>query len=254
MNTPSTYDRFEELEAGRLLGDLSEEEWSEWRELSKEHADDDDFSLEMVAAALEAEYASKEEQSLPAGLTVTLVDEARKFAADEAEPDNVVQGPFRNSPFSVGTAWAVAAAFAALFVVVFLLNPTGDGPKVVEAPPIEERADDLVTPPFEGVGPYEPMSGKVVWSDDLQEGYMELTNLEVNDPSQNQYQLWIVDPSRAKQPVDGGVFDVDSTGTVRIPINAKLDVDKPQAFVITLEKPGGVVVSEQEVVVAISKV
>ena len=47
-------------------------------------------------------------------------------------------------------------------------------------------------------------------------------------------------------PVDGGVFDVDSSGSVTIPIDAKLKVDSPYLFAITVEKPGGVVVSSRE--------
>ena len=39
----------------------------------------------------------------------------------------------------------------------------------------------------------------------------------------------------------------------RIPIRNPLVVTNPRAFVITLEQPGGVVVSKQEVVVALAK-
>ena len=68
-----------------------------------------------------------------------------------------------------------------------------------------------------------------------------------------QYQLWIVDPERAAQPVDGGVFDVQAgTREVIIPINAKLAVNNPAAFAITLEKPGGVVVSAGPLLVVAS--
>ena len=67
-----------------------------------------------------------------------------------------------------------------------------------------------------------------------------------NDPSQEQYQLWIIDPERDAEPIDGGVFDVASSGEVVVPIQAKLKVLKPAAFAITIEKPGGVVVSTQE--------
>ena len=77
---------------------------------------------------------------------------------------------------------------------------------------------------------------------------MSLTNLPVNDPKSKQYQLWIVDPARDEKPVDGGVFDITaSEGEVIIPIRNPLAVTNPQAFVITLEQPGGVVVSKQEV-------
>ena len=50
------------------------------------------------------------------------------------------------------------------------------------------------------------------------------------------------------------VFDIPRDGTPAvIPIAAKLPLSKPQAFVITLEQPGGVVKSKQEKVVALAK-
>ena len=102
--------------------------------------------------------------------------------------------------------------------------------------------------------PYAGLSGEVIWNDDRQEGYMALTNLAANDPKVSQYQLWIVDPERDELPVDGGVFDISKNdGTSIIPIRNALAIDKPVAFVITLEQPGGVVRSKQEVVVALAK-
>lgn len=83
---------------------------------------------------------------------------------------------------------------------------------------------------------------------------MSLTNLPANDPQSKQYQLWIVDPDRDEKPVDGGVFDISAeNNTVIVPIRNPLVVTNPKAFVITLEQPGGVVVSKQEVVVALAK-
>lgn len=93
------------------------------------------------------------------------------------------------------------------------------------------------------------VSGDIVWSVDDQQGYMHFHGLAPNDPTEAQYQLWMFDPSRADweaQPVDGGVFDVTSEGDVIVPIHAKLAVDQPALFAVTLEKPGGVVVSKRE--------
>ncbi|MEM8546814.1 MAG: anti-sigma factor [Pseudomonadota bacterium] len=92
------------------------------------------------------------------------------------------------------------------------------------------------------------VSGDVVWNNERQEGYLRLVNMPTNIPTAAQYQLWIVDPERAQQPVDGGVFDVlavnvNADGEVLIPIDAKLDILDPAAFAITREQPGGVVVS-----------
>lgn len=64
------------------------------------------------------------------------------------------------------------------------------------------------------------------------------------DPAQRQYQLWIFDRNQdEKTPVDGGVFDITSDGEVIIPIRAKLRVAEAYLFAVTIEKPGGVVVS-----------
>jgi len=80
--------------------------------------------------------------------------------------------------------------------------------------------------------------------DEQQAGYMRLSGLVANEPGTAQYQLWIVDPDRDARPVDGGVFDVPADDEeVIIPIDSKLRINGPAAFAITLEKPGGVVVS-----------
>jgi hypothetical protein len=93
-------------------------------------------------------------------------------------------------------------------------------------------------------------SGDVVWSDAWQKGFMRFHGLAWNDPKELQYQLWIFDPTRdARYPVDGGVFDVSAaqadpaSGDVLVPIAPKLRVRSPTLFLVTVEKPGGVVVS-----------
>ncbi len=93
-------------------------------------------------------------------------------------------------------------------------------------------------------------SGDVVWSTTAQRGYMRFVGLAPNDPKQFQYQLWIFDKDRDdKFPVDGGVFDVSSTGEVIVPVAAKLHVTDATLFAVTIEKPGGVVVSKRERIV-----
>jgi len=97
------------------------------------------------------------------------------------------------------------------------------------------------------------VTGDVVWSTQAQEGYMRFQGLPVNNPQFNQYQLWIFDEKREKHPVDGGVFDA-LEGELIIPIREKLQVYSPTMFAVTLEQPGGVVVSDKEHIVAIAKV
>jgi len=90
-------------------------------------------------------------------------------------------------------------------------------------------------------------TGDVVWSDSKQTGYVRISGLPKNDPGKETYQLWIVAENQdPKTPVDGGTFDISSDGEVIIPIDAKVKVQNPQAFAITIEKPGGVVVSKNK--------
>ena len=90
--------------------------------------------------------------------------------------------------------------------------------------------------------------GDVVWSSARQQGYMRFRGLAANDPTMAQYQLWIFDADRDEAyPVDGGVFDVPAAGgDVVVRIDPRLRVSRATAFAITVEKPGGVVVSSRK--------
>ena len=100
----------------------------------------------------------------------------------------------------------------------------------------------------------QTVSGDVVWSDAKQEGYMRFVGLPANDPQQQVYQLWIFAANQEEaHPVDGGVFNVNANGEVIIPITAKLFVQRPSLFAITIEKPGGVVVSKRDKLALIAK-
>lgn len=270
MNEQEILDRFEELEAGRILGDLDSNEIKEWEKLSADPRCKSDLSLELAAAALESEYLGNEETGLSKDLLGKIQEDMAGFIVPE-EPkeseDNVIRpANWQTILAAPKTGWAIAALFALLLIAQSFIDKGAQEPKgvttaEVEKPSAEERRDtlifkasDLVKSDFGGGENYGEMSGTVVWSDELQEGYMSLTNLPANNPGANQYQLWIVDPSRDEKPVDGGVFDIPSgDGTTIIPIRNPLVITDPKAFVITLEQPGGVVVSKQEVVVALAK-
>jgi anti-sigma-K factor RskA len=85
-------------------------------------------------------------------------------------------------------------------------------------------------------------------------GYLRLRGLPINNPRQEQYQLWIFDSARGDQyPVDGGVFNMPAYAKeIVIPIVAKLTVHQATMFAVTIEQPGGVVVSSRERVVVIT--
>ncbi|MCE2654074.1 MAG: anti-sigma factor [Planctomycetaceae bacterium] len=152
----------------------------------------------------------------------------------------------------VGWAWLAAAAAVVLAVTGWLsvVAVADRGGSVAVAQTAEEMraavlaSEDAERRPWKGlVDGYTQVSGEVVWSRSKQQGVMVLRGLPANAPNRSQYQLWVVDPVRAEQPVDGGVFDVTAAGEVLVPFTPKLPVDRVAVFAITSEKPGGVVVS-----------
>jgi len=96
--------------------------------------------------------------------------------------------------------------------------------------------------------------GEVVWNGAEQRGLMKFVGLKRNDPRNSVYQLWIFDAERDERyPVDGGVFSIEREGEVTVPIVAKLPVRRAVLFAVTVEAPGGVVVSKREQIVATAK-
>ena len=235
--------RFEELDAGRALGDLDAAESAEWASLAKRLGRGADEGFDRLSAEFEAAM-------IPDHFTTP-------FAS--VDPSRLTKSPRRGSKFIRGPwlGWAAAACLLGLLLVD--RGGTGSGsPQRASAHELRDRLIrevlDASTLSFTGTtGEFAQVTGEVVWSDERQEGYLTLSNVPPNDRNLHDYQLWIVDPARDEIPVDGGVFSVPTRGRAVIPIEAKLEVDRPVAFVITREKPGGVVRSAQRDVVAIAK-
>jgi hypothetical protein len=187
------------------------------------------------------------------------------------------RGPSR----SRSGAWGWLAAAACLVLAIMAWNRQPAPPPVAEVkPPPTQVAEPPPSPPVPPAPPtpaeertellakadavkvtlgatHDPsaagMSGDVVWDQATQRGFVRFAGLAPNDPAVHQYQLWIFDGARDKRyPVDGGVFDIPAhSHEVVIPIHAALQVISPKAFAVTVEKPGGVVVSGREHVVAL---
>lgn len=176
----------------------------------------------------------------------------------------------KRSRVSVVIPWLAAAACLALAIGAILWATTKEPetkiviqetppPPVAKEPTLAEQRDQLLASAtdvtkIEWTATADPTAtgatGDVVWSQKEQKGYMRFTGLAVNDIKTFQYQLWIFDKNRDdKYPVDGGVFDVTSTGEVIVPITAKIPVSEATLFAVTVEKPGGVVVSTRERIV-----
>lgn len=265
MNPADLKIRFDELSAGRAMGDLSLEEERELGALCEQLGMSVDDSFDWLAAELEIEAVQGSIEPMPEALSARLHQWAAECGPPEVEPVSMVrpsETPVMVRP-DVPAWWravshpALGWAAAAAVVLFAALAPRDEAP---DSQPMTEtrlrsEAKDLIESTFSGLGDFKQAGGSVVWSDTLQQGFMKLSGIPVNDPKKSQYQLWIVDPTRdADAPVDGGVFDIPTDGSpVIVPITAKLALTNPKAFVITLEQPGGVVKSKQETVVALAK-
>jgi len=248
MSADPRIERLQELLADRALVGLTSREELELARLQVETGTPDDESYELAVAALELGLAGELEPP-PAALRVQLAAAARDFAALAARGP-VPTGPRTAAPRAparglVLSGWLAAAA--ASLVALFAWTARDRSPD-----PARERAALLArtetlrrewTPTEQAAG----ASGDVAWSQELQQGVLRIRGLAPNDPAREQYQLWIFDASR-EHPVDGGVFDVTG-GEILVPIDAKLPVGTPTLFAVTVEKPGGVVVSDRQRIV-----
>lgn len=158
--------------------------------------------------------------------------------------------PGRRLPPAV--PWLLAAA-----ALVALLWPRQPAP----LPPERARANLLAsaTPLVRcdwtpGPSPQRgEVRGDVVFDPAQQCGFLRLSGLPELD-AEHRYQLWIVDGQRQGPPVDGGLLaPLPGAGEVVLPIQARLPVRTPAAFVLTVEDAAGVVVSAQQHVVAIAR-
>jgi hypothetical protein len=264
-------ERLYDLAIARATVGLTPDEEREFASLSagvpQAELDAIENAVEAMSRALDVDDLPTECEPLPEHLQALLVAEASRIVGGaEARPTSDA-GPiaFRGQSATTPDAavepaviaslrrraragWMVAAASFIITAATFLSR--GGGAPVPSTPSVREqvdRASDIVRVPL-GATPdgTAGATGVVVWSEQLQKGYVTLTGLPANDARDKQYQFWIVDPKRDKNPIDGGVFDVAGTADpdgVVIAFEPRLPVARPAAFAITAERPGGVVVS-----------
>jgi len=234
---------------------------------------------EPLPAALAQRLARCADEHVSALATANVVglDAARSTRQDAAAVSREA-APTEGHSRSGTYGWLAAAACLLLAVYAWMRSPpqtqapnevivpslpataAGMPPPSVAPTPSEQRAAMLAQsntikvtlkatkdPAGKGV------TGDAVWDPVTQKGFLHFVGLASNDPSSSQYQIWIFDAARdSRYPVDGGVFDVPAVADdVVIPINAALAVSKVAAFAVTVEKPGGVVVSARQHVVVL---
>lgn len=259
---------FLELLAGKVLGDLSPEEIDELKKFEANQYRDELLELEQTAAGLQLAFQDANIEAMPEALRRTVLLDAPRYLpaktglttpahadASFGQQTNTRKTEVARMPIQFSTremiAWMACAASLLLTCSLWIANQASLPAKIALSDArnaLIDGATDLVRVDWkEGKTPLESqVTGDVVWSNERQAGYMRFRGLLKNEPTKEQYQLWIIDPSRDDEPIDGGVFDIESSGEVIVQIDAKLKVINPAAFAITIEKPGGVVVSTQE--------
>jgi hypothetical protein len=268
-------DRMMNLLADRATQGLSQEELSELNELLQKHPQWDNPYFDLTAAAVNLTDLEIDEP-LPDELRQKIMANAFQYVnsteqeqgvskpqginQENAGKGTVVEFPQKSTRWQM-MGWYVAAACLILAVL-------GWWPRLTQKPEstnllelreklLAESTDVIKTDwkptNYQGA---DRISGDVIWSNARQQGFMRLTGMPVIDPKVGEYQLWIFDTNQdEKFPIDGGVFEVNQqTGEVIVRINAKLKVSQPTLFAVTIEKPGGVVVSKRDPIVAVAKV
>lgn len=276
--------RLLELLADEAIFGLSEEEVMELEQLKKEFPEwKEDFSLELTAAAINLSDLDVSEE-MPSSLRTKIFANADEFFKEKIQETSNTVAPIQKAvsatamvetepsrPIWQWLGWAVAAAACIALVVNIWITrkPT----EIVQNPPpiqtptpklsVEQEraqllstASDVMKIPLTDPKNVKDILGEMVWSNALQKGYVRFSHLPINDAAKETYQLWIVDAEQPakNQAINGGVFNISKNGEVIIPVDPQVVVKKPTAIAVTAEKPGGVVVSAQEKVVALAKV
>ncbi len=271
---PTDQDRLSDLAADYCTVGVSATERQEFEELASRPENQKKVErIELTAAAIDLVYAFRHIESMPRGVHDRLLVAAGEFIGSgqlisKSQTSKVDLSPSRSTPdnrFSWREAVSLAVTAACLALLLSGYNPFArtvdqlvvDPPAVALTPTPVQRLDSLITAApadLVDIGWKDlrkdvqngTAGGRIVWSDSKQEGYMVFSGLPVNNPNVEQYQLWIFDTDKGQDhPVDGGVFDIAGTKQVVVPIDARIPVNKAVQFAITVEKPGGVVVSDK---------
>ena len=213
--------------------------------------------IELAAAAADLACFDDDSSFIPDRIKDRVLVEAGKFFEAKTSDTGslVTHKPEQPTPNTLG--WKIATIISTAACILLLLNPVA---RTLDPAPVsvaqlrdaflDSAPVDLIDVKMvsnDALHEYgkDLKNGRLVWSDAKQEGYMEFEGLKINDPKVEQYQLWIFQNEKLeKYPVDGGVFDITKDKQI-IKIDAKI-LTNAKAFAVTLEKPGGVVVSDRE--------
>ncbi len=280
-------ERMLELLSDQAIFDLNKEELMELEQLKNQFPDWKSYAtFELTAAAIG--MTDLKMIQMPEKLRAKILDNANNYFSPEvviSEPETkksfsslpteTVGSSFAETekrPFWQWFGWGVAFAACALLAINLWTTRVQPQPeiakdtKIIQTPTPELNAfqkrdqfiattSDIIRTKLESPKGTKEISGDVVWSNSQQKGYVTFRGMPVNNPASETYQLWVFDEMQNdKYPINGGVFDVSENGEIVVPIDTELKIQKPKMFAVTEEKPGGVVVSDREKLVAIAKI
>ncbi|MBL9150369.1 MAG: anti-sigma factor [Phycisphaerae bacterium] len=261
MTNARHHERILELQCDRALEGLSADDSAEMLALLQDARVRNHDAFDLCAAALDLALSPACEE-MPASVRArcaAALDAACALEASAAPPVLASIGPARPTaaPRASNVRWlgfaAAAIALASACVWATILWQRSTDPRT-RSP--REVAMELQR---QGVAPIaldhteDPLatqaSAEILWDPTSQQGCLLVHGLERNDPTKTQYQLWIFDKTRDERfPVDGGVFDVADNGEAVVPIRPPVPVRDASLFAVTVEPPGGSVVSDRRIV------
>jgi hypothetical protein len=259
------HDRLAELLTLKSVEGISRAERQELDRLSGQFADFDEEVLDRAAAALV--LAGTPIDPMPPHLRDSLARAADEHFDRPRMAETAGRSRTRMaSPTIAGWLAAAVALVLALGGWWRVAEISREAPEIAQRPatPAAEMERLAARPgsltlEWNATDPPDPTvrasGGGLVWNPADQAGYMRFTGLSPNPASEFQYQLWIFDAKRDERyPVDGGVFDIPpGQAEVIIPVRARLPVAEPALFAVTVERPGGVVVSSRERIALLAK-
>lgn len=255
--------RVAELLIDRATDSLTVVEQQELASLLTQLKASDERSYDELVANMQVTVIESDMKQLPKHLRNQVIDQAQPFVSPDAvhsevkpETRTVTAGSYRREML----AWLATSACLALAAFLWFQPDRSDSQIVQNTSLIAVSSEKALNEFIAGKGNENVFkvslgsgnhdSGKdcqasVVWDRKLKRGFLTVNNLATNEPTVEQYQLWIIDKKRGDEDrPNAGVFDISKPGVNVFEFRSELPIFEAQGFAVTVEKSGGVAVSD----------
>lgn len=257
-------ERVIDLQIDQAVGSITETDLRELNALLAQYPQLRTEEYEYAAAAVERAFVKDDSDAMPAQVAARVIDAIHSLSSlptatqggspglrltDATTPQLVSH----SRPRFAMLGWMAAAACLTIAAAVWFTRPAPVQPPVTQTASqklqmFKDATPDLVQADWADWDDPEitGATGTVYWSESQQTGFMEFANLTPNDPTQEQYQLWIIDERGLETRVSGAIFNSDTAGTTIVEIEPSIAIRNAALFAITIEQPGGVWVSDMK--------